>query len=165
MIVNIGEAKFDCTFGRGCDGICCRNGRPPVYADEIERIDANLEQLLPALRPEARVMVERDGYISRRRKAGQPMMRVAARWCVFFNQGCVLHRFGAAQGDAFRYKPWVCAVFPIDKDPKGRWYVRQKGFNGEIWDLPCLDPTATTVRAQDSLHAEIAVVERLADGQ
>jgi len=164
-IVNIGEATFDCTFGRGCDGICCRNGRPPVYADEIERIDANLARFLPALRPDARAVVEREGYLSRRRKAGQTMMRVAAGWCVFFNQGCVLHRAGAEEGDPRRYKPWVCSVFPIDKDRKGRWYVRQKGFQREDWDLPCLDPAATTVRAADSLREEIAMIEQLERGQ
>jgi hypothetical protein len=160
VILNQEQATFDCTYGRGCEGICCRNGRPMVYPDEAARIDGNLHRLLPVLRPEARAVVEKEGYLSRRRKEGQPTVRVAAGWCVFFNQGCVLHRLGAEEQDGFRYKPWVCAVFPISRDARGPWYVRQKGLFGERWDLPCLDPAATTVRASESLRAESALVER-----
>jgi len=130
-----------------------------VFPDEAARIDANLGRLLPALRSEARAVVERNGYVSGRRKEGQHMMRVAAGWCVFFNQGCVLHRLGAEEQDPFRYKPWVCAVFPISRDAQGPWYVRQKGLLGEVWDLPCLDPAATAIRASESLAAELALVE------
>src|SRR5579859_7334117 len=101
-VLNLREARFECTFGRGCDGVCCRNGRPPVYPEEIARIDGVLAEVLPRLRPAARVLVESAGYVTRRRKAGQPTMRVAAGWCVFFNQGCTLHFTGC--------KPVLCAV-------------------------------------------------------
>jgi hypothetical protein len=160
-IVNLDEARFECVFGRGCDGVCCRNGRPPVYRDEIERIDANLAKFLPAMRPEARAGVEKRGYLSRRRKAGQATMRVSDGWCVFFNRGCVLHHVGAAEGDKLRYKPAVCALFPITKDGHDRWKVRQKGYDGEIWDLPCLDPEASTLPATVSLRDEIKLARRL----
>ena len=159
-ILNAEEARFDCIFGRGCDGICCRNGRPPVYPEESRIIDANLDKFLPALRPESRRVVEQDGYLSKRRKIGLPMMRVVEGWCVFFNRGCVLHQIGAAEGDKFRYKPAVCALFPVAKDEDDRWYVRQKGFKGESWDLFCLDPQSTAVLAVDSSREEIALAER-----
>ncbi len=164
-IVNLEQATFECIFGRGCDGICCRNGRPPVYRDEADRIEANLGKFLSALRPEARATAERQGYLSRRRKAGQSTMRVVAGWCIFFNRGCVLHRIGASEGDAYRYKPAVCALFPITKDQNDRWKVRQKGYNGEIWDLFCLDPKASTVPATVSLQDEIALAQRLSGQQ
>ncbi|HEY4360005.1 MAG TPA: DUF3109 family protein [Bryobacteraceae bacterium] len=160
VILNLENATFDCTYGRGCDGICCRNGRPPVYPDEAARIDAKLERLLPELRPEARAVVEKEGYVSRRRKEGQPLLRVAAGWCIFFNKGCVLHRLGAAEQDPFRYKPWFCSIFPISRNGAGPWFVRQKGLFGEEWDLPCLNPAATTLLAAESLQEEIALVER-----
>ena len=67
-VLNLSQAKYECTFGRGCDGICCQNGRPPVYPEEQERIDANLEKLLPRLSPEARALVEQKGYLSERTK-------------------------------------------------------------------------------------------------
>jgi len=158
-LLNAETAHFDCTFGRGCAGVCCRNGRPPVYADEASRIDAQLPRIVPLLRAPARDVVEHAGYLSARRKAGQPSARVVDGWCVFFNDGCVLHRLGAAEGDAFRYKPSTCATFPLERDARGRWYVRQKDYRGEIWDLACLDPQTSPVRATESLQAEIALVQ------
>jgi hypothetical protein len=164
-IVNVEQAKFECIFGRGCDGVCCRNGRPPVRREEAARIDANIGKFLSALRPEARVAVEKHGYLSRRGTPDQPMMRVAAGWCVFFNQGCVLHRVGADEGDKYRYKPAVCALFPIAKDRHDRWQVRQKGYNREIWDLFCLDPQTSNVPATASLRDEIEFSQQLSREQ
>ena len=158
-VLNLENARFDCTFGRGCEGLCCRNGRPPVYAEEVRRIDENLHRILPLLRPAARAALNKEGYLSRRIKAGQRLARVVGGWCVFFNQGCVLHRLGADEGAPFRYKPWTCAVFPLAKDARDRWYVRQKGYAGEIWDLPCLDPAASAVPAATSLQQEIGLVD------
>ncbi len=159
-ILNLAEARFECTYGRGCDGICCRNGRPILYPEEAVLLDQKLPQILPFLRPSARALVERQGYLSGRKKCGLPMARVQAGWCVFFNQGCVLHRIGAAEGDPFHYKPSVCSLFPLDKGAHGEWRVRQKGFDGEIWDLFCLDPAASEKPAAESLQAEIALAER-----
>src|SRR4051794_16289216 len=104
-VINLSEAKFECVYGRGCDGVCCRNGRPGVYPDEVERITGALPRFLPELRPEARTLVERSGFLSNRTKGGLPMLRVVGGWCVFFHGGCVLHKVGAAEGDKYRYKP------------------------------------------------------------
>ena len=139
-IVNLTEARFECTYGRGCDGVCCQSGRPLIYPEEIAKLDANLEKFLPLLRPEARACVEKKGYLTDRRRLGERMARHAGGWCVFFNQGCVLHKVGAAEGDKLLYKPAVCALFPIQQDEHDRWYVRQKGYKREKWDLFCLDP-------------------------
>jgi hypothetical protein len=62
-----------------------------------------------------------------------------------------------------RYKPAVCALFPLDRDEKDRWYVRQRGFKGEIWDLFCLDPTTSTTPAAKSLREEIALAHRFTE--
>jgi hypothetical protein len=157
-VLNLAEATFECTFGRGCAGVCCQNGRPPVKAEEAERIDRNLHKFLPLLRPQARAVVEKDGYRSRRIKAGNPMLRVVSGWCVFFHQGCVLHKVGMEEGDKFRYKPAPCALFPLDHDDHGHWYVRQHGYKGERWaELFCLAPSNTTVPAAESLVEELAL--------
>jgi hypothetical protein len=156
-ILNLATATYQCTFGSSCDGICCREGRPLIYPDEIERIDAELDRFLPLLRPAASGAIARRGYLTKRRRLGERMIRNADGWCVFFNQGCVLHRVGEAEGDKFRYKPAVCALFPIQQDENDRWYVRQHGYKRERWDLFCLDPKNTTVRAAESLSAEIAL--------
>ena len=159
-VFNLHEARFECTFGRGCAGICCRNGRPPVYADEGARIGATLPALLPLMRPEASALVATSGFLSRRRKAGANSLRVVAGWCVFFNAGCVLHKTGAAEGDKFRYKPFACATFPLEKHATRGWYVRQKGLLGEVWDLFCLDPGSSPRAATISLQEEVELINR-----
>ena len=162
LIANAASARFDCTYGRGCAGICCSNGRPPVTRAESALIDANLAKFLPEMRPEAAKLVESQGYLSRRGLRDQPMLRVVSGWCIFYNQGCVLHRIGAEEGDKYRYKPLPCSLFPLAQDAKGRWQVRQKGHNREAWDLFCLDPHSTTVPAVMSLRDEIGLIEKLA---
>ena len=126
-VLNGAEATFECIYGRGCDGVCCQKGRPPVTAQEQERIDDNLEKFLPHRTPAARKAAEQDGYLSKRIKAGMPMLRVIDGWCIFFNEGCVLHKVGAVEGDKFRYKPAPCSLFPLEQDDNDQWYVRQHG--------------------------------------
>ncbi len=83
------------------------------------------------------------------------MLRVVDGWCVFFNKGCVLHKLGVQDGDAYQYKPAVCALFPLEHDKNGEWYIRQWGFGQEDWDLFCLNPKNTKRRATESLQAGI----------
>jgi hypothetical protein len=160
-VINLSEARYECIYGRGCDGICCQNGRPGVYPEERARLDAHLDKFLPELRPAARALIEREGYLSRRHKDGLPMLRVVEGWCVFFHQGCVLHKVGAAEGDKYRYKPSACALFPLAKNTKGEWFVRQKGVESEAWDLFCLDPEASPLPAAKSLKEELALARRV----
>jgi hypothetical protein len=130
------------------------------WQGKIHRIDANLQKILPLLRPEAQTVVTKQGYLSNRRRLGLPMLRVVNEWCVFFSQGCVLHKIGAAEGNHFRYKLAACALFPLAKDENDRWYVRQHGYKAEKWDLFCLSRDASSVPAAESLQAEM----ELADG-
>lgn len=159
-LLNVEEARFECTFGRGCDGLCCKEGKPPLFRDEVERLDANLDKVLPRLRPEARAVVEKKGYLDLRSEPDRPYLRVVAGWCVFFNQGCVLHTLGAEEGDKDRYKPRECIWFPLTHDKKGNWYVRQQGYLAEPWDLFCLDPANSRRRAAETLHDETEAVRR-----
>ena len=162
-VVNLSTATYECIFGRGCDGICCQNGRPPVYPEEERVIRQHLPKFLPELRPEARKLIEKEGFLSRRVKAGQPMLRVVGGWCVFFNAGCVLHKVGMAEGDKFKYKPAPCSLFPLERDDdSGEYYVRQHGYKGEQWDLFCLAPDATAVPAAESLKEELEFARKRA---
>jgi Fe-S-cluster containining protein len=161
VVVANPEATYDCIFGRGCDGLCCRNGRPSVAPAEEAAIRAVLSRVLPHLRPEARALAEAEGFLSRRKKLGQPMIRVVGGWCLFFNGGCVLHKIGAADGDAYQYKPTQCALFPLEKAADGRWFVRQWGYDGEEWDLFCLDPKASERPALESLAGELELAGKL----
>jgi hypothetical protein len=162
-VLNLHSATYECTFGRGCDGVCCREGRPLIYPEEIVKLNENIERFLPLLRPRARAVVEKRGFVSGRRRLGQRLLRVADGWCVFFNSGCVLHRVGAEEGDKFRYKPAVCALFPIQQNEHDEWYVRQRDFEDEKWDLFCLDPNNTSVPVAESLCDELALAKRFDD--
>jgi hypothetical protein len=164
-VLNLQEAKFECIYGRGCDGICCQTGRPPVYPEERERIDANLDRILPELRPEARKTIEQKGYLSERARGGLPLMRIQGGWCVFFNQGCVLHKIGAMEGDKYYYKPVACSLFPVSKDGRDRWYIRQKGYKSEGWNLFCLDPQTSPMPAAASLTEELGLAEKIQQEQ
>jgi hypothetical protein len=161
VVHNLDTATFECTFGRGCDGICCKNGRPSVDQEERARIAAVLPRVLPLLRPEARTLVEAAGFLSRRRKLGEPMVRVTDGWCVFFNKGCVLHTIGAEDGDPLQYKPTQCALFPIEPGDHGDWFIRQWGYHREEWDLFCLNPANSRVPAAESLAGELALAAAL----
>lgn len=158
---NRSTATYECIFGRGCDGICCRSGRPPLFAPDIARIEPHLEKFIPHLRPEAAEVLNRDGYRAERIDAGEASLRVVGDACIFFNQGCVLHKVGAMEGDKYKYKPARCALFPLARDPLGQWFVRQHGVAGEQWDLFCLDPKASSVSAQESLREEWALAQKL----
>src|SRR5579872_7004666 len=135
VVSNAEDATFDCIFGRGCEGICCKNGRPSVDRDEQKAIAKVIARVLPHLRPEARKLIEKEGFLSKRTKLGNPMLRVVDGWCVFFNRGCTLHKVGVSDGDAYQYKPVQCALFPLERGEDGTWFVRQRGFRNEKWDL------------------------------
>jgi len=164
-ILNADTATFQCVFPT-CGGICCRNGRPSVDDAEVRKISDHLDEFRPHLRPEARALMEKNGsFLSKRLKQGKPALSVVNGWCVFFNEGCVLHKVGAEKGSAWTYKPAACIRFPLDRietgPHRGEWYVRQHGVNGEAWDLFCLDPAESDRPAVDSLAAEIAFLEGL----
>jgi hypothetical protein len=150
------NATFRCVFPHACEGLCCRQGRPNPLPRENERITANLAKFLPHLRPAARALVERKGYLTARTKNGRPMVAVVDGWCAFFNRGCVLHKVGAEEGDKFRYKPKVCVLFPLEEGTEpNTWFFRQRGHAGESWDLFCLDPKETKDKAVDTMAEEI----------
>ena len=157
-VINLSTATFECSYGRGCDGLCCKNSEPPVTGDEQALVAANLPRILPLLRPEARALIEREGFLGEPHPDdGNPMLRVADDWCVFFNQGCVLHKLGAAQGDAHALKPIACSLFPLQQNDDGDWYVRQWGVENEDWDLFCLNPANARMPAAESLRVELAL--------
>lgn len=163
-VLNLAEARFECTFGRGCEGICCRNGRPPLHAGDEQRIRNHLAQFVPLMRAEARALLLREGFLTRRKKSGLFTVRVVAGWCIFFHNGCVLEQAGRMEGDRLLYKPVECALFPLEQNARGDWFVRQKDYGREDWNLPCLDPATSGQAAAESLREELALAERMESG-
>ena len=154
-ILNGDKATFECVFPV-CGGVCCKNGRPGISPGEAQRIQDNLPKFLEHLLPKSRRLIESKGFLTRRIKEGQRTLAVSEGWCVFFNAGCVLHKVGALEGERFAYKPWHCVAFPLEKDHRtGEWYVRQKGYRGEGWDVFCIDPQESSKPALSTLTAEI----------
>lgn len=161
LVENHATARFECVFP-SCGGVCCKNGRPPVEPAEERRIAENLARFLPHMRPAARAKVERDGFMTARVKEGLHTIAVSESWCVFEHGGCVLHKVGLLEdGDPFKFKPWRCAVFPLERLDDDRWYVRQWGLHGEVWDLFCLDPAASKKKAVVSSKSELAFLGEL----
>jgi hypothetical protein len=158
VVANLDTATFECVFGRGCDGVCCREGEPPVYPEEVELLRQHLGRILPHLRSEAQGAVIAHGFLADLpHELDLPKLRLSEGWCVFFNQGCVLHKLGAIEGATFRYKPAACALFPLAKNADDQWYVRQWGHEGEGWNLFCLDPRHSAKPAAESLREELAL--------
>jgi hypothetical protein len=163
-LLNEGTATFTCVWP-SCGGACCKESRPPISPREAAKVRANMHRFLPHMRPEAKALAERGRWLTHRIKSGFRTLAVVDRYCVFYAEGCALHKAGAAEGDKNAYKPSTCITFPLDRDAHDRWYVRQKGFADEGWDLPCLDPASSPADAKDSLREEIAFVERLEAGE
>lgn len=163
VLVNADTARFECSYGRGCDGICCSNSTPPVDPEKQQVINSVVPEILPLLRPGARAMIEQMGYIDPEEvHEGNPSIRVESDWCVFFNKGCVLHKVGADRGDSTWAKPVACYLFPIDHDSQGRWYIRQHGVDDEQWtELPCLAGTPDMPLAVTTLGFEMEMAARL----
>lgn len=155
-LLNAATATFDCSYGRGCKGDCCTNGRPGLTTDEQAAINNNLDKILPLLKPAARKIIERDGIVTRRTRHGIPLAAVLDKWCIYFNDGCVLHKAGANEGNSLKYKPRQCAIFPLLWNDEGQWYVRQWGYQDETWpELFCLNPKNSTKAAAESLQQEM----------
>lgn len=89
------------------------------------------------------------------------MLAVEGGWCVFANEGCVLHKVGASEGEKFRYKPWRCVAFPLERSKNGKWHVRQWKLHGEAWDLFCLNPAESPKPAGETLRDELAFAAEL----
>lgn len=163
-VLNLDTARFECVYP-ACKGGCCKGSRPPVEPGEEQRIRKNMKRFLPLMRPRARALVERDDFTTARMKGGRPSLAVVESYCVFWNDGCVLHKAGAAEGDKNKYKPGTCITFPLDQEDDGQWYVRQWGAFDEGWDLACLDPKASKKKPDVSLAEEIAFAERVESGR
>lgn len=164
VIENIETATFNCVFPT-CGGICCQNGRPGVEPPEIDLIEKNLPKFLPHLRPASQKHLQKKSFLTNRQKQGCRTLSVVDGWCLFFNEGCVLHKVGAMEGDKYQYKPWRCVLFPLEPVSGGEWHVRQHGRRGEAWDLFCLNPAESPLPASQTLVDEIRFANDLVAGK
>src|SRR5262245_27233709 len=92
-IINLQTVNFECVYPK-CGGACCKESRPTVEENEVARIQKNLKKFLPLMRPRAEALVRKNGFRTNRIKAGLPTVAIVDRYCVFYNEGCVLHKVG-----------------------------------------------------------------------
>lgn len=163
-VINLNEATFKCVFP-ACGGICCRDGEPELEPAEVAKIEANMEKFRPHLRPAALEYLATRHFMTEHIKEGRPMMGVVDGWCLFHNEGCVLHKVGAVEGDKFAYKPWRCVTFPLERHDRDRWIIRQWGEFGEDWDLFCLNPKESPLPARETLADELDFARGVEDGR
>lgn len=155
VIANLSTATFECSYGRGCPGLCCQQSEPPLFGDEEAALRRNLDRVLPHLRPLARDLIVASDFVSDElTECGEKKLRVEGTWCVFFNEGCVLQKIGVPPGEKKTIKPIACSLFPVDQNEAGEWIVRQKGYDNETWDLFCLDPKNSDKPAAQTLQYE-----------
>lgn len=164
-VMNLETARFECTYGRGCEGLCCQNSRPPIDEPEEKQIKKVLKRALPLMRPKAARLVEKQGFVSNRKKGGGHSLRVVDTWCVFFHKGCILHQLGAEEGDTLKYKPVTCALFPVERYGDDGWYIRQAEYSWEQWDLHCLKSTPKTPLAKETLGFELGLARECDEGK
>ena len=112
------DAAFSCDLG-ACRGACCVDGErgAPLEKDELDSIDAALEVVAPALRPEALAVVRRAGAWEGDERRGYATTTVADRECVFvvFDHGvakCAIQQAYHA-GRIGWEKPISCHLYPI----------------------------------------------------
>lgn len=163
-ILNLETATFKCVFPI-CGGACCKDGEPGVEPAEIAKIEANLEKFRPHLRPAAQEYLRHNYFMSDKIKAGRRSLPVVEDWCVFFNEGCILHKVGAVEGDKFAYKPWLCVTFPLERNSGEDWHIAQWGQYDEDWQIFCLNPAETALKGAETLQDEIAFAEGIVDGK
>lgn len=161
-VVNLDETKFQCVFP-ACGGICCRTGEPRVEQAELAKIEANLEKFRPHLRPVAQEYLAANHFTKFDHETNYPRVAATDGWCLFFNEGCVLHKIGAMEGDKYAYKPWLCVTFPLEMHDRDRWHIRQWGKFEEDWDLFCLNPAESPLPARETLADEIAFAKDVDD--
>ncbi|MBI3039113.1 DUF3109 family protein [bacterium] len=164
-IANLSTAKYKCHFP-ACGGVCCKNGRPGLTLGEIDLIRDNLGKFVSLMRLPAQVRLKKNGFITKRVKEGRRTMAVVEGWCIFANEGCVLQKVGTSEGEKWKYKPHRCVLFPITTDiDETEWYVRQKGYKEESWDLFCLNRSQNEkIPATESLKEEINFFEKFCKG-
>ena len=112
------DAAFSCDLG-ACRGACCVDGErgAPLEPDELDIIEAALEVVAPAMRPESLAAARRAGAWEGDERRGYAAATVDDRECVFvvYDRGvakCAIQQAYHA-GRLDWEKPISCHLYPI----------------------------------------------------
>lgn len=146
MLVEIGdklistqllERRFVCDLN-ACKGACCIEGDAgaPLTFDEIDRIEADLEEILPFMRPEGREAVKKTGVFYLDQDNEPVTTLVNGKECAFVyfdEQGitkCSIEK-AHTEGKTDFKKPISCHLYPI----RVKQFHEFKALNFDEWSI------------------------------
>jgi hypothetical protein len=131
------ERQFVCDLN-ACKGACCieGNGGAPVTKEEIAIIEANLDKVLPYMRPEGIAAIEAQGVVYEDEDFEPATTLVNGKECafVYFDQTntakCAIEK-AHREGQIDFIKPISCHLYPI----RTKQFNEYTALNYEKWDI------------------------------
>jgi hypothetical protein len=131
------ERQFVCDLN-ACKGACCieGNGGAPVTKEEVDIIEANLDKVLPYMRPEGIAAIEAQGVVYEDEDFEPATTLVNGKECafVYFDQTntakCAIEK-AHREGQIDFIKPISCHLYPI----RTKQFNEYTALNYEKWDI------------------------------
>jgi hypothetical protein len=131
------ERQFVCDL-TACKGACCieGNGGAPVTKEEVDIIEANLDKVLPYMRPEGIAAIEAQGVVYEDEDFEPATTLVNGKECafVYFDQTntakCAIEK-AHREGQIDFIKPISCHLYPI----RTKQFNEYTALNYEKWDI------------------------------
>jgi hypothetical protein len=131
------ERQFVCDL-TACKGACCieGNGGAPVTKEEVDIIEANLDKVLPYMRPEGIAAIEAQGIVYEDEDFEPATTLVNGKECafVYFDKSntakCAIEK-AHREGQIDFIKPISCHLYPI----RTKQFNEYTALNYEKWDI------------------------------
>jgi hypothetical protein len=131
------ERQFVCDL-TACKGACCieGNGGAPVTKEEVDIIEANLDKVLPYMRPEGIAAIEAQGVVYEDEDFEPATTLVNGKECafVYFDKSntakCAIEK-AHREGQIDFIKPISCHLYPI----RTKQFNEYTALNYEKWDI------------------------------
>ena len=131
------ERQFVCDL-TACKGACCIEGNEgaPVTKEEVNIIEANLNKILPYMRPEGIAAIETQGVVYEDEDFEPATTLVNGKECafVYFDQTntakCAIEK-AHREGQIDFIKPISCHLYPI----RTKQFNEYTALNYEKWDI------------------------------
>lgn len=131
------ERKFVCDLN-ACKGACCVQGDSgaPLTYEEVDQMEADLDEYLPYMRPEGIAEVEKNGvfYIDQDNEPVTALVNGAECAFVYFDEKgitkCAIEKAHAEGKTKFK-KPISCHLFPI----RVKKFDTMTALNYSEWDI------------------------------
>lgn len=146
MLVEIGdkiistqifERKFVCDLN-ACKGACCVHGDAgaPLKMEEVDKLEDDLDEILPYMRPEGVAAVEKEGvfYMDQDNEPVTTLVNGGECAFVYFDEKgitkCAIEKAHAEGKTSFK-KPISCHLYPI----RVKKFNEFQALNYDQWDI------------------------------